>query len=69
MGTTKAAKASTSAPKKEKVFHPESRKANQIARKALRKGKMGNLAVKRSKKQNVMRAWCGSNCWGGCRLT
>ncbi|TRM65345.1 hypothetical protein BD626DRAFT_488480 [Schizophyllum amplum] len=56
--TTKAAaaasKKATATPKKEKVFHPNSRKANQIARKALRKGKMGNLVVKRNTKQNSL---------------
>ncbi|KXN86609.1 Translation machinery-associated protein 16 [Leucoagaricus sp. SymC.cos] len=39
--------------KKEKVFHPASRKAEQIARKALRKGKLGNLSSKRSQKHDV----------------
>ncbi|KAJ6581422.1 translation machinery-associated protein 16, partial [Mycena capillaripes] len=36
--------------KKEKVFHPDSRKAGQLARNALRKGKLGNLRTKRTKK-------------------
>ncbi|KAJ7217084.1 hypothetical protein GGX14DRAFT_601960 [Mycena pura] len=36
------------APKK--VFHPDSRKAGQLARNALRKGKLGNLRTKRTKK-------------------
>ncbi|KAL0953678.1 hypothetical protein HGRIS_004876 [Hohenbuehelia grisea] len=40
--------------KKEKVHHPESRKAGQLARHAIRKGKMGNLATKRGKKQNSL---------------
>ncbi|KAF5316607.1 hypothetical protein D9619_006268 [Psilocybe cf. subviscida] len=45
----KAASAATK-EKKEKLFHPASRKAGQLARHALRKGKMGNLASKRSEK-------------------
>ncbi|KAJ7890610.1 hypothetical protein B0H14DRAFT_2690078 [Mycena olivaceomarginata] len=40
--------------KKEKVFHPDSRKAGQLARKALRKGKLGNLRTKRSHKATSM---------------
>ncbi|KAF8216418.1 hypothetical protein K438DRAFT_1925583 [Mycena galopus ATCC 62051] len=40
--------------KKEKVFHPDSRKAGQLARKALRKGKLGNLRTKRSQKASSM---------------
>ncbi|KAG6916123.1 hypothetical protein DXG01_008354 [Tephrocybe rancida] len=51
---TKAPKASTSAPKKEKLFHPSSRKADQLARKALRKGKLGNLATKRGQKHHSL---------------
>ncbi|KAF8956928.1 hypothetical protein BDZ97DRAFT_1848946 [Flammula alnicola] len=40
--------------KKEKLFHPSSRKAGQLARNALRKGKLGNLATKRSQKHNSL---------------
>jgi translation machinery-associated protein 16 len=40
--------------KKEKVFHPDSRKAGQLARNALRKGKLGNLRTKRSKKASSL---------------
>ncbi|KAJ7760489.1 hypothetical protein B0H16DRAFT_574490 [Mycena metata] len=40
--------------KKEKVFHPDSRKAGQLARNALRKGKLGNLRTKRTKKASSM---------------
>lgn len=40
--------------KKEKVFHPDSRKAGQLARKALRKGKLGNLRTKRTHKASSM---------------
>ncbi|KAF8202464.1 hypothetical protein BJ912DRAFT_443443 [Pholiota molesta] len=40
--------------KKEKLFHPSSRKAGQLARNALRKGKLGNLASKRTHKQNSL---------------
>ncbi|KAJ7115890.1 hypothetical protein C8R44DRAFT_793578 [Mycena epipterygia] len=42
------------AVKKEKVFHPDSRKAGQLARNALRKGKLGNLRTKRHKKAHSM---------------
>ncbi|KAJ6621408.1 hypothetical protein B0H10DRAFT_2163199 [Mycena sp. CBHHK59/15] len=42
------------APKKEKVPHPDSRKAGQLARNALRKGKLGNLRTKRGKKANSL---------------
>ncbi|KAF8920523.1 translation machinery-associated protein 16, partial [Mucidula mucida] len=38
--------------KKEKVYHPQSRKAGQLARKALRKGKMGSQASVRGKKHH-----------------
>ncbi|KAJ7155479.1 hypothetical protein C8R43DRAFT_949726 [Mycena crocata] len=38
------------ATKKEKVFHPDSRKAGQLARNALRKGKLGNLRTSSKKK-------------------
>ncbi|KAJ6591648.1 hypothetical protein DFH09DRAFT_180475 [Mycena vulgaris] len=41
-------------PKKEKVFHPDSRKAGQLARNALRKGKLGNLRTKRTKKASSL---------------
>ncbi|KAG6857443.1 hypothetical protein H0H87_003510 [Tephrocybe sp. NHM501043] len=51
---TKTPKGTTSAPKKEKLFHPSSRKADQLARKALRKGKLGNLASKRGQKANSL---------------
>jgi translation machinery-associated protein 16 len=36
--------------KKEKVFHPESRKAGQLARAALRKSKITEAASNRAKK-------------------
>jgi Translation machinery-associated protein 16 len=35
--------------KKEKIFHPESRKASQLARKQLRKSKLAEQASKRAK--------------------
>jgi hypothetical protein len=35
--------------KKEKIFHPESRKAEQLARKQLRKSKLVQQASKRAK--------------------
>jgi len=46
--------------KKEKIFHPSSRKAGQLARHALRKGKLGNLALKRNQKQNSFGLFLGS---------
>ncbi|EAU90558.2 hypothetical protein CC1G_00942 [Coprinopsis cinerea okayama7 len=47
----KPAKKSSTTNKKEKIFHPSSRKAGQLARKALRKEKLQNLASKRTQKQ------------------
>lgn len=44
----------TAHPKKEKVYHPSSRKAGQLARHALRKGKLGNLALKRGQKHSSL---------------
>jgi hypothetical protein len=37
------------AAKREKIFHPESRKAGQLARKQLRKSKLAGQASKRGK--------------------
>ncbi|KIY52997.1 hypothetical protein FISHEDRAFT_63629 [Fistulina hepatica ATCC 64428] len=55
MAPTKTGKAAKSpAAQKEKVFHPQSRKAGQLARKALRKGKLGNLGAKRVKKADTV---------------
>jgi translation machinery-associated protein 16 len=50
----KAAAKGGKPPKKEKVFHPDSRKAGQLARNALRKGKLGNLRTKRTKKASSL---------------
>jgi translation machinery-associated protein 16 len=53
---TKAAavkKAAKGKQKAEKIFHPESRKAGQMEREALRKAKLANKLVKRGKKQMV----------------
>ncbi|KAK7030683.1 hypothetical protein R3P38DRAFT_3394078 [Favolaschia claudopus] len=47
-------KPSSKKPTTEKVFHPDSRKAGQLARKALRKGKLGNLRTKRTQKASSM---------------
>lgn len=52
--TTSAKSAVASKGKKEKVFHPASRKAGQLARHALRKGKLGNLATKRNQKHHSL---------------
>ena len=40
--------------KKDKIFHPSSRKAGQLATTALRRAKLGNLASKRTQKQNSL---------------
>jgi hypothetical protein len=52
--TTSAKSAVASKVKKEKLFHPASRKAGQLARHALRKGKLGNLATKRNQKHHSL---------------
>ena len=52
-------KKSSKSAKKEKVFHPESRKAEQLARKQLRKSKLAGHAIKRAKLHSV-RGKCGS---------
>ncbi|EEB91346.1 hypothetical protein MPER_10305, partial [Moniliophthora perniciosa FA553] len=55
MAPTKTGKSSTSKPvKKEKVFHPESRKASQLNRKSVRKEKMSNLASNRKQKYHSL---------------
>ena len=40
--------------KKEKIFHPSSRKAGQLTRQAHRKSRLQNLASKRSQKHNSL---------------
>ncbi|PPR03211.1 hypothetical protein CVT26_008059 [Gymnopilus dilepis] len=52
--TTRAKTSAAAKEKKEKVFHPASRKAGQLARHAIRKGKLGNLATKRTQKHNTL---------------
>ncbi|KAI9440738.1 hypothetical protein H4582DRAFT_2074525 [Lactarius indigo] len=47
--TKQSTKQSSKFAKKEKVFHPESRKAEQLARKQLRKTKLAGHATKRAK--------------------
>lgn len=42
-----------SASTKEKIFHPSSRKAGQLARKAIRKTKISNIVNERHKKHNA----------------
>jgi len=55
MAPSKTGKSSTSKTvKKEKIFHPESRKAAQLNRKAVRKEKLGNLAVNRKHKSHSL---------------
>jgi translation machinery-associated protein 16 len=52
-------KKSSKPTKKEKIFHPESRKAGQLARKQLRKSKLAGHAAKRTKLHSV-KGKCGS---------
>ncbi|KAI0629300.1 hypothetical protein C8Q77DRAFT_1220466 [Trametes polyzona] len=51
--STKAAAGKSSGGKKEKVFHPQSRKAGQLVRTQLRKSKLVELTKERAKKQNL----------------
>lgn len=50
MAPSKAANHKTGGGKKEKVFHPQSRKAGQLVRTQLRKGKLFDQAKERNKK-------------------
>jgi hypothetical protein len=50
---TAVKKAAKGKQKAEKIFHPESRKAGQMEREALRKAKLANKLVKRGKKQMI----------------
>jgi len=50
------AKTGSRPQKKEKVFHPDSRKASQLNRMQLRKAKVAEAASKRTKKQSVQGA-------------
>ncbi|KAF5388716.1 hypothetical protein D9757_004782 [Collybiopsis confluens] len=60
MAPSKSGKAKTSSkPKKEKVFHPQSRKADQLSRKALRKDKLVSLTSTRSKKHHILADFYG----------
>jgi translation machinery-associated protein 16 len=45
--------ASKGKQKADKIFHPESRKAGQMNREALRKTKLANKIAKRGKKQMI----------------
>ncbi|KAE9391344.1 hypothetical protein BT96DRAFT_888745 [Gymnopus androsaceus JB14] len=58
-GKSAAAAAKKSSGKKEKVFHPQSRKADQLSRKSLRKEKMGSLVSSRNKKHNLLADFYG----------
>jgi len=49
---TKSASSGSKKQKKEKLFHPQSRKANQLVRTHIRKSKLEDLARKRSHKQS-----------------
>ncbi|KAI0352376.1 hypothetical protein OH77DRAFT_1506074 [Trametes cingulata] len=53
MAPSKASGSKTGGGKKEKVFHPQSRKAGQLVRTQLRKSKLVELAKERSKKQGT----------------
>jgi len=46
-------KAAKGKQKAEKIFHPESRKAGQMEREALRKAKLANKIAKRGKKHMI----------------
>ncbi|KIK60415.1 hypothetical protein GYMLUDRAFT_43724 [Collybiopsis luxurians FD-317 M1] len=54
----KASKANTSS-KKEKIFHPQSRKADQLSRKALRKEKLESVLSNRNKKHDILADFYG----------
>jgi translation machinery-associated protein 16 len=51
-GKQSSTKTKQGSGKKEKVFHPESRKAGQLARTQLRKEKLANAASKRARKHS-----------------
>ncbi|KAJ4473856.1 hypothetical protein J3R30DRAFT_3296289 [Lentinula aciculospora] len=51
--------AATKSSKKEKIFHPQSRKADQLSRKALRKEKIVSLVSSRNKKHDVLADFYG----------
>ncbi|KAJ3889273.1 hypothetical protein GG344DRAFT_67262 [Lentinula edodes] len=59
MAPSKTGKSSTKASKKEKVFHPQSRKADQLSRKALRKDKLVSLVSSRNKKHDILADFYG----------
>ena len=48
--STKSASSGSQKQKKEKLFHPQSRKAGQLVRKHIRKSKLEDLVCKRSYK-------------------
>lgn len=50
--STKLPSSNSKKPKKEKIFHPQSRKAGQFVRTHIRKSKLQDLARKRSQKQS-----------------
>ncbi|KAG7093600.1 hypothetical protein E1B28_007266 [Marasmius oreades] len=54
MAPSKTGKSSSKPTKKEKVFHPESRKASQLNRKSVRKERLGNLAINRRHKSHSL---------------
>ncbi|KAF9077911.1 hypothetical protein BDP27DRAFT_1310400 [Rhodocollybia butyracea] len=49
----------SSSSKKEKIFHPQSRKADQLSRKSLRKEKIGSKVSSRHKKHDVLADFYG----------
>ncbi|SJL03497.1 uncharacterized protein ARMOST_06853 [Armillaria ostoyae] len=59
MAPSKAGKVAAEKTKKEKIHHPQSRKAGQLARKALRKGKLGGQASNRGKKHHFLADFYG----------
>ncbi|KAJ3798346.1 hypothetical protein GGU11DRAFT_781217 [Lentinula aff. detonsa] len=60
MAPSKTGKATaTKSSKKEKIFHPQSRKADQLSRKALRKEKLVSLVSNRNKKHDMLADFYG----------
>jgi len=64
MAPTKTSKTSsaTTKTKKEKVFHPQSRKADQLARKSIRKDKLAGQSSDRKTKNSIL-GWTTFSCF------
>ncbi|THU97744.1 hypothetical protein K435DRAFT_777827 [Dendrothele bispora CBS 962.96] len=61
MAPTKTSKSSsaTTKPKKEKIFHPQSRKADQLVRKSIRKEKLVGQSTDRKQKNSILADFYG----------